>query len=80
MQSLEQPRTLKIYLLLRQTGLNLIPTGMPPSTTSSLGVGFYFTHTDAEYARTIAILNDTAANQSNFHIFELEIPNPAYQE
>jgi hypothetical protein len=50
-------------------------TGTP--STVSMGSGIYATRDEAEKARTLAILSDKSNNL--FHVFELEIPNPAYK-
>jgi hypothetical protein len=44
------------------------------------GAGFYQSLQEAEQYRTLEILSDTADPRPNYHVFELEIPNPAYQE
>ena len=75
MKSIEQPDTIKVYELVKQTGYVLSLVG---STTAvqTLGIGFYMTQQEAEHNRTIEILKNTLP-QTYFHIFELEIPNIA---
>jgi hypothetical protein len=81
MQSLSQPKLIKVYCLLRQAGLAFSTTG---SSTTGMGLGFYLTQTEAEYGRTMCILSDQSNNSGGvtnlYHIFELEVPNPAYKE
>ena len=80
MQPIPAPKTLKIYQLVRQTGLNFSPTGT--SGAMSLGIGFYSTLQEAEQNRTMELLKDTSTgiNKPRWHVFELEVPNPAYSE
>lgn len=80
MEPLKPPRTLKIYQLVRQTGLSFSPTGSSGSV--SLGIGFYSTLQEAEQNRTLELLKDTTTgiNKPRWHVFELEVPNPAYSE
>lgn len=80
MEPLKPPRTMKVYQLVRQTGLSFSPTGTPGPV--SLGIGFYSTLQEAEQNRTMEVLKDTTTgvNKPRWHVFELEIPNPAYTE
>jgi len=75
MKSIEQPDTIKVYELVKQTGcvLSLVGSATAPPT---IGIGFYMTQEEAEYNRTIEILKNTTP-KTYFHIFELEIPNIA---
>ena len=75
MKSIEQPDTIKVYELVRQTGYVLSLVGST-TVTQTLGIGFYMTQQEAEHNRTIEILKNTLP-QTYFHIFELEIPNIA---
>ena len=52
------------------------------STQSSIsyGTGFYGTRHEAEQARTFEFLKDTTSPKSQYHVFELDIPNPVYEE
>jgi hypothetical protein len=52
------------------------------SGTTGLGVGFYSTLQEAEHNRTMELLKDTTTgiNKPRWHIWELDIPNPAYEE
>lgn len=79
MEPIKPPKTLKVYTLIRQTGLNLSYTG---STVGgiNLGFGFFMSQTDAEHHRTMELLKDTTTPRSLYHVFELDIPNPAYSE
>ncbi len=52
------------------------------STQSSInyGPGFYGTRHEAEQARTFEFLKDTTSPKPQYHVFELDIPNPVYEE
>lgn len=78
MESIKPPKIIKIYQLVRQTGMSFTSSG----TGSSLGVGFYSTLQEAEHNRTMELLKDTTSGNSKprWHIWELDIPNPAYEE
>jgi hypothetical protein len=79
MEPIKPPRTMRVFQLVRQTGLNFSTVG--GSSGVSLGLGFYPTLQEAEHNRTIEVLKDTTAGtKPRFHVFELEVPNPAYQE
>ena len=81
MKSLDAPEVLTFYVLIQQssTSLHFSTTGAPvTSGTASFGTGFYSTRDDAEKARTYAYLNEKSGAQ--YHIFELDFPNPAYQK
>jgi hypothetical protein len=80
MESLKPPKTFKVYSLIRQTGLLLNYVYVPGTGATQFGPGFYATRDEAEHSRTLELLKDTATPRSNYHVFELEIPNPAYQE
>ena len=81
MKPLDAPEYLAFYVLIQQSSTSLYMTTTGTAVTPgapSYGSGFYATRDDAEKARTYAILNDK--NNNNYHIFELEFPNPAYQK
>ena len=80
MEPISPPRTIRVFQLVRQTGLNFSIVG--GSAGVSLGLGFYPTLQEAEHNRTIEVLKDTTSgiNKPKYHLFELEVPNPAYQE
>jgi len=77
MKPLDAPEYLTIYMLLQQstTSMYFMATGTP--STPSMGSGIYATRDQAEQARTLALLSDKSDNI--FHVFELEVPNPAYR-
>ena len=77
MEPIKAPKTIKVYQLIRQTGMSMTSAGIG---TAGLGTGFYSTQSDAEQNRTMEILKDTSTgvNKPKFHLFELEMPNPAY--
>lgn len=79
MKSIEQPETVKVYQLIRMSGMYLsMGAG---ASTGSMGLGFYPTLQEAEHNRTLEILKDVATTgpKNTWHIFELEFPNPALQ-
>lgn len=81
MEPIKPPKTVKVYTLIKQTGMSLTYTGFTPSASGiTLGTGFFLTQLDAEHHRTMQLLSDSATPRSLYHVFELDIPNPAYQE
>lgn len=80
MEPLQPPKTLKVYSLIKQSGANFTYTG--GSAGPSIGVGFYLSREEAEHHRTIEVLKDTTVGSAKpkWHVFELEFPNPVYQE
>lgn len=79
MQAIAPPKTLKVYALIKQIGLNFCPY-TPPGSTTTLGSGFFMSLQEAEQNRTLAVLSDTGTLKQQFHVFELEVPNPVYTE
>lgn len=79
MEPIRPPKIIKIYQLVRQTGMTLTYGG---PGTGGLGVGFYSTLQEAEHNRTLELLKDTTVGSSKpkWHIWELDIPNPAYND
>lgn len=77
MEPIKPPKTLRVFQLIKQTGLSFTYTG---SGTTGMGVGFYSTQQEAEHNRTLEVLKDTTNPKPRYHVFEIEIPNPAYQE
>lgn len=79
MESIRPPKTLKLYQLIK---MNLQPSLCFSAAGNSggafIGTGFFRTIEEAEFNRTLEALKDTDAN--SYHIFELEFPNPIYQE
>ena len=82
MESIKPPKTIKLYQLVRQTGMSFTTTGSSSSASASLGIGFYPSLQDAEQNRTMEMLKDTTSgvNKPRWHVFELDFPNPAYEE
>ena len=78
MKPLDAPEFLCIYMLLMQSTSSMYFNPAGVSATPSMGSGIYATRDEAEKARTVAILSDK--NNSIFHVFELEVPNPAYRK
>ncbi len=81
MKSLSQPKTLTVYYLLKQMGLNLTTASIAATGVMSQSLGFFMSAEEAEMNRTMEILKNTITTGSSipqFHIYELEIPNPAY--
>ena len=54
MEPLSPPRTMRVFQLVRQTGLNFSTVG--GSSGVSLGLGFYPTLQEAEHNRTVEVL------------------------
>lgn len=78
MEPIKPPKIIKVYQLVKQTGMSLSYGG---TGTSGLGAGFYSTQQEAEHNRTLETLKDTTSGpKPKWHIWELDIPNPAYQE
>lgn len=78
MEPIKPPKIIKIYQLVKQTGMNFNYGG---SGSVGLGLGFYTTQQEAEHNRTLEVLKDTTAgSKPKWHIWELDVPNPAYQE
>ena len=78
MEPIQPPRTVKVYQLIKQNGNYLINTGV--SGPLSWGIGFYASLQEAEHNRTMELLKNTDTPKPLYHIFELDIPNPAYKE
>ena len=80
MESLAQPKTLKVYALIKQSSLSFTP--VRSMANNGIGAGFFLSREEAEHNRTLEILTDNNATgkKPTWHIFELEFPNPAYQE
>jgi len=79
MEGLKPPRTLKFYQLTKlsiSNGLYISPAGIG---TGTIGSGIFKTLDEAEHNRTLEILKDKD-HTGTYHVFELEFPNPAYQE
>jgi hypothetical protein len=79
MQAIKAPKTIKIYQLIKQSGMYFNLAGAS-SGTHSLGMGFYATQHEAEINRTMETLKLTDTDKGKFHVFEIEVPNPAYEE
>ena len=78
MEPIKPPKIIKIYQLVKQTGMSLSYGG---GGGSGLGLGFYSTQQEAEHNRTLETLKDTTTGpKPKWHIWELDIPNPVYQE
>jgi len=80
MEPIKPPKTLKLYQLIKQTGMSFTNGGL--SSSQGYGIGFYSTLQEAEHNRTVELLKDTTSgnNKPKWHVFELEFPNPAYEE
>lgn len=80
MEPLKPMPTFKVYALIKQTGLHMayVYTG---GNHATFGPGFYATREEADQQRTLELLKSTdGPGFSTYHVFELEIPNPVYQE
>jgi hypothetical protein len=80
MEPLEPPPTFKVYTVIKQTGLTMNYVYSGVSSTINFGAGFYGTRHEAEQARTYELLKDSTDPKPRYHVFELEVPNPACQE
>ncbi len=80
MEPLKPPKTFKVYSLIRQTGMLLNYVYVAGTGATQFGPGFYASRDEAEHSRTLELLKETSETRSHFHVFELEIPNPAYRE
>lgn len=80
--SLDPPKTFKVYLLVKQTGLSFVPVRSMVGSSVTMGTGFFLTKDEAEHNRTIEALADTTTTGMKpvWHVFELEMPNPTYKE
>lgn len=84
MKSIEQPETVKIFQLIKMSGMYFsgVSSPVPGSVASSMGIGFFPTLQEAEHIRTLELLKDVTPSgtaKPTWHIFELEFPNPALQ-
>lgn len=77
MKPLDAPEFLTIYMLLSQSTSSMYFSPSGVANGASMGSGIYATRDEAEKARTIAILSDKS--NTIFHVFELEVPNPAHK-
>lgn len=79
MEPLLPPKTFKVYALIKQSGLSLSYV-YGAGNSAVYGPGFYQSQQEAEQYRTLEILRGTDSPKPDYHVFELEIPNPAYRE
>ena len=79
-QPLPAPEFQKWYILVSQSSTSLYFSLTGSAHTPSYGTGFYPTREAAEQARTVSILADKNTPPYSYHVFELEVPNPAYQK
>ena len=77
MEPIKAPKTIRVFQLIRQTGLSFNYVG---GGSGVLGLGFYATLQEAEHNRTLEVLKDQDSAYNSYHIFELELPNPVYKE
>jgi len=81
MEPLKPPKTLKVYMLLKRNGMSHTTVASSTMINSmSLGSGFFMSQHDAEMYRTMELLKLQPSDNSEFFIFELELPNPVYKE
>ena len=81
MEPLKPPKTLTVYMLLRRSGMSHSTAAVSTTINGTvLGSGFFLSQHDAEMHRTMEILKLTPTDNSEFFIFELELPNPVYKE
>ncbi len=78
MEPIKAPKTIRVFQLIRQTGLSFNYVG---GGSGVLGLGFYATLQEAEHNRTLEVIRDVSTGtKPKIHVFELEVPNPAYEE
>jgi len=77
MEPIKPLKTFKVYAVIKQSGLSMSYVYGSASNVT-FGPGFYGTREEAEHTRTLELLKETTG--SKYHVFELEVPNPAYQE
>lgn len=80
MEPLKPPPTFKVYTVIKQAGVTMSYVYVSMPNSLNFGPGFYGTRHEAEQARTFELLKETATPKPQYHVFELEIPNPVYQE
>ena len=80
MEPLKPPPTYKVYTVIKQSGMAMSYVYVSQTNTINYGSGFYGTRHEAEQARTFELLKDQTTPKPQYHVFELEVPNPAYQE
>lgn len=68
------PETLKVYSLVKRTEMLFSYSGS--ASAQNIGYGFYTTRAEAEHNRTLEVLRLKDGDNSEFYVFELEIPNP----
>lgn len=79
MEPIKPLPTFKVYAVIKQNGLHMSYVyGSGSSVT--FGAGFYGSREEAEHLRTLELLKNTDTGFIEYHVFELEIPNPAYQK
>ena len=81
MQPLKPPKNISVFMLLKRSGM-MHSTAVSSSMINnmSLGSGFFLSQHDAEMHRTMELLKLQPNDNSEFFVFELELPNPAYKE
>lgn len=81
MEPLKPLPTFKVYTLIKQTGLHMTYIYSGGGSNITFGPGFYSTRQEAEQHRTLELLKNTdGPGFSEYHVFELEVPNPAYKK
>jgi len=80
MEAIKPPKTFKVYTLIKQTGVTMTYVYVSMPNSLNLGTGFYSTLHEAEQARTFEMLKDNSIPKPLYHVFELDVPNPVYQE
>ena len=78
MEPVKPVKTFKVYAVIKQSGISM--NYVYAGAASAFGPGFYGSREEAEQLRTIEILKDTTGAGNKYHVFELEIPNPTYEE
>ena len=68
------PKKFSVYMLVKQDKLTFYPIG----ANAEMSTGFFRNREDAEHQRMVEVLKGTSTDM--YHIYELEVPNPAYRE
>jgi len=79
MDPLPSPPSIAIYCLIKQDGMYF--STIYGSPISNIGMGFFLNKKEAEVLQMVETIK-LAADQTHikFHIFELDVPNPAYTQ
>ena len=80
MESIEIPKQITVYALIKQNGMTFSYTG---ASAANLGLGFFLTQLEAEHARTLELLREQSVPTATpvlFHVFPITVPHPAFKQ